>query len=95
MIDYQPSVTFALDPQALLQARLSTETRTDAGHFRAGEFPDEALSVDFAVRQHFDPGTRVDLPAAFQTLRRHGEQLLSLYVLPGTIRLIREAIASA
>src|SRR3954453_9515685 len=40
VINYEPSVTLALEPSCRLQCRLSIETRTNAYQIRTGEFPE-------------------------------------------------------
>jgi hypothetical protein len=52
VINYEPSLTVALDENCRLQFRLSVETRTNAYQVRTGEFPDEQLSVYVTARQY-------------------------------------------
>ena len=52
VINYEPSVTVALDEDCRLQVRLSIETRTNAYQIRTGEFPEEQLSVYVTARQY-------------------------------------------
>lgn len=56
VINYEPSLTLALDPSCKLQARLSVETRTNAYQVRTGEFPDDQISIYFTVRQYWARG---------------------------------------
>ncbi len=52
VINYEPSVTIAVDPECRLQLRISVETRTNAYQVRMGEFPEEQLSVYVTARQY-------------------------------------------
>jgi len=51
-IAYEPSIQIALDDECRLQCRLSVESRTTAYHVRAGEFPEEQLSVYLTLRRY-------------------------------------------
>lgn len=52
VINYEPSVTLALDEECRTQVRLSIENRTNAYQVRTGEFPEEQLSVYLTARQY-------------------------------------------
>jgi hypothetical protein len=52
VINYEPSITVALDEECRLQCRLSVETRTNAYQVRIGEYPEEQLSVYVTARQY-------------------------------------------
>jgi len=52
VINYEPSVTVAVDPDCRLQLRISVETRTNAYQVRMGEYPEEQLSVYVTARQY-------------------------------------------
>jgi hypothetical protein len=52
VINYEPSVTVALDEDCRIQVRISTETRTNAFQVRTGEFTEEQLSVYVTARQY-------------------------------------------
>ena len=52
VINYEPSVTIAVDPDCRLQLRISVETRTNAYQVRMGEYPEEQLSVYVTARQY-------------------------------------------
>ena len=52
VINYEPSVTIAVDPDCRQQLRISVETRTNAYQVRMGEYPEEQLSVYVTARQY-------------------------------------------
>ena len=52
VINYEPSLTMALDEDCRLQCRLSVETRTNAYQVRTGDYPEEQLSVYVTARQY-------------------------------------------
>jgi hypothetical protein len=59
VINYEPSLTIALDEDCRIQVRVSTETRTNAFQVRTGEFTEDQLSVYVTARQYgsLDAGT--------------------------------------
>jgi len=59
VINYEPSLTIAIDEDCRIQVRVSTETRTNAFQVRTGEFNEEQLSVYVTARQYgsLDPDT--------------------------------------
>ena len=52
LINYEPSLTIAVDEECRTQVRVSTETRTNAFQVRTGEFAEEQLSVYVTARQY-------------------------------------------
>ena len=66
VIDYEPSITIALQPDCRVQARLSIETRTSAAHVRMGEFPEDQISVYFTVRRYWGGESELSFVEAFR-----------------------------
>ncbi len=52
VINFEPSLTIALDEECRVQVRVSTETRTNAFQVRTGEFAEEQMSVYVTARQY-------------------------------------------
>jgi len=52
VINFEPSLTIALDEDCRVQVRVSTETRTNAFQVRTGEFVEEQMSVYVTARQY-------------------------------------------
>ena len=52
VINFEPSLTIALDEECRRQFRISIETRTNAYQVRTGDFPEEQLSVYVTARQY-------------------------------------------
>jgi len=70
VINYEPSLTVALDEDCRMQFRLSVETRTGAYQIRTGDFPEEQLSVYVTARQYGSLGPDSTF---VETLGRLGE----------------------
>jgi len=52
VINYEPSLTIALDVDCRTQLRISVEARTNAYQVRMGDYPEEQLSVYVTARQY-------------------------------------------
>jgi hypothetical protein len=94
VINYEPSLTLALEPSCRLQGRLSIETRTTAYHIRTGEFPDDQISVYFTVRQYWGSGPDMTFVESFRRQREIGEHAIEKIVVPKVVRPLAQAIAS-
>lgn len=94
VVNFEPSITLALDSGCRLQCRLTFETRTNAFHIRTGEYPDEQISVYFTVRQYWDSGNERSFADSFRHQREVAEELLMNRVVPRVIRPLAHAIAS-
>jgi hypothetical protein len=94
VINYEPTITLALDDACRLQARLTIETRTNAYQVRTGEFGDDQISLYFTVRQYWGQGPEGTFLDAFRRQRDLGEELLQSAVIPKIVRPLARAIAS-
>ena len=94
VINFEPSLTLALEPSCRLQGRLSIETRTTAYHIRTGDFPDDQISVYFTVRQYWGSGPEMTFVDSFRRQREIGEQVIERIVVPKVVRPLAHAIAS-
>jgi hypothetical protein len=94
VINYEPSLTLALEPNCRLQARLSVETRTNAYQIRTGEFPEDQISVYFTVRQYWGTGPDMTFVDSFRRQREIGEEALQRIIVPKVVRPLAQAIAS-
>jgi hypothetical protein len=94
VINYEPSLTLALDESCRLQCRLAVETRTNAYQVRTGDFPDDQISVYFTVRQYWGTGPEQSFLDSFRRQREIGEEAVQKLVVPRIIRPLARAIAS-
>jgi hypothetical protein len=94
VINFEPSLTLALDDTCRLQCRLSLETRTNAYQVRTGEFPDDQISVYFTIRQYWGTGPEMTFVDSFRRQREVGEEALQRIVIPRVVRPLAQAIAS-
>jgi hypothetical protein len=94
VINFEPSLTLALDESCRLQCRLSLETRTNAYQVRTGDFPDDQISVYFTVRQYWGTGPEMSFLDSFRRQREIGEEAVQRIVIPKVVRPLAQAIAS-
>ncbi len=94
VLNFEPSLTMALDDSCRLQARLSVETRTNAFQVRTGEFGDDQISVYFTIRQYWGSGPERSFVESFRKQAAIGEDLVVHQIVPRIIRPIARAIAS-
>jgi hypothetical protein len=94
VINFEPSLTLALDDACQLQCRLAIETRTSAFQVRMNEFADDQLSVYFTVRQYWGSGPDHSFLDSFRRQREIGEEVLRRAVIPRIIRPLAQVIAS-
>ncbi|MFO1042527.1 MAG: hypothetical protein U0941_12115 [Planctomycetaceae bacterium] len=94
MLNYEPTMTVALDDSCRRQARLTIETRTNAYQVRRGEFPEEPIVVFFTVRQYGSLESQMSYEATFAQLRTCAEQLLERHVIDQVLRPLQQAISA-
>lgn len=93
VINYEPSVTLALDEECRTQCRLSIETRTNAYQVRTGDFPEEQLSVYLTARQYGSLGPEMTYVAALDRLSQICREMVDSYVIESVLRPLARAIA--
>jgi hypothetical protein len=96
-MDFQPSVTVALSPDARTQARVDVVTRTSPQSARSGgpgDFGGDMISVYLIVRRFWGDRLKVSMDDLLTTLASHAESLATKYVVPRIIQPIRAAIGS-
>jgi hypothetical protein len=94
IINYEPSITLALDEGCRLQCRLSVETRTNAYQIRTSEFPEEQLSVYFTARQYGSLGAETSFEEALKRLHELCEEMVNQYVISEVLRPLAQAISA-
>lgn len=94
VINFEPSITLALDESCQLQCRLSIETRTNAYQIRTGDFPEDQISVYFTVRQYWGTGPDRSFLDSFRRQREIGEEIVQERVIPRVVRPLAHVIAS-
>jgi uncharacterized protein YjfI (DUF2170 family) len=94
VVNYEPSLTLALNESGQLQCRLAVETRTNALKARTRDFGDDQISVYFTVRQYWGTGPDMSFVESMRQQREIGEEILQQSVIPRIVRPLAQAIAS-
>src|SRR3990172_3788482 len=85
VINYEPSITLALDDDCRMQCRLSVETRTNAYQVRTGDFPEDQLSVYLTARQYGSLGPDVSYVQALEALTQVCYDMVDNYVVDNVL----------
>ena len=93
VINFEPSLTLALDEDCKTQVRISTETRTNAFQVRTGEFSEEQLSVYVTARQYgsLDPATTY--VEAMDRLAKLAREVVDTHVVDQILRPLARTIS--
>lgn len=92
-INYEPSLTLALDENCRSQCRVSIETRTNAFHVRTGEFPEEQISVYVSARQYGSLPADETFLDALERLSRTVTNLVDHHIVDGVLTPLQRTIA--
>ena len=93
VINYEPSITLALDEECRMQCRLSIETRTNAYQVRTGDYPEEQLSVYLTARQYGSLGPDMTFVSALEQLSKICYEMVDSYVVDHVLRPLARTIA--
>lgn len=94
VLNFEPSVTLALEDSCRRQARMLVETRTNAYQVRRNEFPEEMLSVYFTLRQYGSLGADTSFENTLRSLREQSEELVDQCVIEQVLRPLAQAISA-
>lgn len=92
-INYEPSITLAMDEDCRRQVRLNVETRTNAYQVRTGEYPEEQLSVYVTARQYGSLDAGESLKVAAEELSRMSSEIIDEVVVGQVLQPLARAIA--
>lgn len=95
VLNFEPSMTMALEDSCRLQARLLVETRTNAYQVRRNDFPDEPLSVYFTVRQYGSMDHDASFADRLTQLREKCDELMESFVIEEVLLPLGAAIAAS
>jgi hypothetical protein len=93
IVNYEPTVTVALDEECRLQCRLSVEARTNAYQIRMGEYPEEQLSVYVTARQYGSLSPSTTFVQTLDRLSQVCQEMLENHVIEGILQPLQRTIA--
>ena len=94
VVNYEPTVTLALDDECRMQCRLSVETRTNAFQIRTGEFPEEQLSVYVTARRYGGLAPDTNYVETLDRLARVCHDMVDNYVADHVLKPLARAISA-
>jgi hypothetical protein len=94
VVNYEPTLTVALDEECRTQCRLSIETRTNAYQMRTGEFPEEQLSVYVTARRYGALGPGTTYVEVLDRLTSVCHEMIDHYVADNILRPLARTIAT-
>jgi hypothetical protein len=94
VMNYEPSVTLALDEDCRTQVRLSIETRTSAYHVRTGDYPEEQISVYLTARQYGSLPPDTTYVQSLEQLSRTCQELVESHVIDQVLQPLARTIAT-
>jgi len=93
VINYEPSLTIAIDEDCRIQVRVSTETRTNAFQVRTGEFNEEQLSVYVTARQYGSLDPETSYVDAMERLAQLAREVVDTCVVEQILRPLARTIS--
>ncbi|MGL4461409.1 MAG: hypothetical protein ACRC1K_04590 [Planctomycetia bacterium] len=93
-VDFEPTLTIALDEACRQQARLSIATRTNSYQVRTGQYDEEAISVYFTIRQYWNSGTEGAFADSYRRQFEIGQELVDSLIVPNIVVPLSEAISA-
>ncbi|WP_339744973.1 hypothetical protein [uncultured Rubinisphaera sp.] len=91
-LNFEPSMTIALEESCRRQARLLVETRTSAYQVRRGDFQEEPISIYFTVRQYGSLPPETTYEQILLELQEESDEILRDYVIDRVVRPLAQAI---
>ena len=93
LICNEPVIQFSLVQDCRVQCRLAIEPRTSAYHVRAGEFPEEQLSVYITARRYGSLDADESYVSAMDRLASLCQEVVDEYVVEHVLQPLQQAIA--
>jgi hypothetical protein len=94
VVNYEPTITLALDEDCRMQCRLSIETRTNAYQVRTGDFPEEQLSVYVTARRYGGLAPHMTYVETLDSLARICCDTIDQHVADNILQPLARAIAA-
>jgi hypothetical protein len=93
IINYEPTLTFALDSDCRLQCRVAIETRTNAYNIRTEDYPEEQLSVYVTARHYGSLPHGRTFVDVLERLEKVCRDVLEAHVIDQVLRPLARTIA--
>lgn len=94
IINYEPTITLALDEDCRIQCRLSIESRTSAYQIRTGEFPEDQLTVYLTARQYGSLGPDTTYVQTLDRLAKLCHEMVENYLIDHVLNPLARTIGT-
>lgn len=94
VVNYEPTLTLALDEDCRMQCRVSVETRTNAFQIRTGDFPEEQLSVYVTARRYGGLAPNTSYLETLESLAKVCHDVVDHYVADHVLGPLARAISA-
>jgi hypothetical protein len=94
VVEFEPSITIALDEQCKTQARLGVVTRTNSYQVRTGQYGEDVISIYFTVRRYWGMGSDGTFVASYRRQVEQGLELVHEHVVPNILVPLSEVIST-
>ena len=95
VLNFEPSVLFALDDSCRLQTRLNVQISSNAFQVRTGQATTGPITVSFAVRQYWAKSGYKKFTDSLEHQRQIAEEWIETMVKPQVLQPLAESIRSS
>ncbi len=94
IVNYEPTITLALDEECRMQCRVSVENRTNAFQIRTGDYPEEQLSVYVTARRYGGLAANTNYVQTLASLAKVCHDVVDHYAAEHVLRPLARAIST-
>jgi hypothetical protein len=94
VLQFQPTMSVALDDSCQLQARLTVETRTTAYQVRTGNYAESPISVYYTVRQFWGRQPYKTFAESYRYQRKLLDEMVAEHVVPNVLQPLARTIGA-
>jgi hypothetical protein len=94
IVNFEPTITLALDEDCRMQCRVSIEARTNAFQIRTGEYPEEQLSVFVTARRYGGLAHDTNYVQTLESLAKICHDMIDNHVADNVLRPLARAISA-
>ncbi len=94
IVNYEPSLTLAMDDDCRMQCRMSIETRTNAFQIRTGDYTEDQLSVYVTARRYGGLAANTSYVETLHSLAKICGDSVEQYVAENVLQPLARAISA-
>lgn len=94
VVNFEPTITLALDEQCRLQCRINIVTRTNSYQVRTNQYGEDAISIYFTIRQYWGMGAAMSFVDSYRKQFETGLELVHAQIVPNFVVPLADVISS-